>query len=92
MAGRSIFSGKGSFMGMMKQHPEVVPVIAAVGIGCCGAAYYIGRLATRPDVVWSGRGEMPWTRVSQNTNLHFSGFSNFKTPTSQDPEDLRGKL
>eukprot|EP00035_Acanthoeca_spectabilis_P036469 m.39733 g.39733 ORF g.39733 m.39733 type:complete len:92 (+) comp7997_c0_seq1:677-952(+) len=88
----SIFSGKGSFSGMMKQHPEVVPVIAAVGAGCVGAAYYIGRLCTRPDVVWSGRQDMPWTRVSQKANLHFSAFSNIKGDHAAPENDLRGKL
>eukprot|EP00037_Helgoeca_nana_P001347 m.26400 g.26400 ORF g.26400 m.26400 type:complete len:90 (+) comp11741_c0_seq1:115-384(+) len=67
---KSVFSGKGTFTGMLKQHPEILPVVAAVGVACVGAVFYMGRLCTRPDVVWSGRQDMPWTRVSQKTNLH----------------------
>eukprot|EP00037_Helgoeca_nana_P038076 m.18883 g.18883 ORF g.18883 m.18883 type:complete len:89 (+) comp9772_c0_seq1:97-363(+) len=87
----SAFSGKGTFLSMMKQHPEIVPVVVTGAIGMMGAAYYIGRLCTRPDVVWSGRQDMPWTRVTQNTNLHFTPFSGFKGKNETE-DDLRGRL
>eukprot|EP00037_Helgoeca_nana_P001348 m.26403 g.26403 ORF g.26403 m.26403 type:complete len:92 (+) comp11741_c0_seq2:115-390(+) len=89
---KSVFSGKGTFTGMLKQHPEILPVVAAVGVACVGAVFYMGRLCTRPDVVWSGRQDMPWTRVSQKTNLHFTPFSTFKSTDTGCQNDLRGKL
>eukprot|EP00040_Diaphanoeca_grandis_P001912 m.20043 g.20043 ORF g.20043 m.20043 type:complete len:135 (+) comp12717_c0_seq1:2308-2712(+) len=97
----STFSGKNfSFVRMTKNHPELAPLFVTLGIGCTLSAAYIGRLCTRPDVVWSGRNEMPWTKVTQTTNLHFTAFTKTKTAegkpvfvsNASDSEDLRGKL
>eukprot|EP00041_Stephanoeca_diplocostata_P004838 m.52272 g.52272 ORF g.52272 m.52272 type:complete len:99 (-) comp15399_c0_seq1:92-388(-) len=96
---RTIFNGRAGLMGMMRQHPEVVPVIGAVTFGCVLAGGYLGILMSRPDVVWDNKREnMPWLRVPQATNQHFSAFAKTTkadgTPlyTAHAADDLRYKL
>eukprot|EP00038_Savillea_parva_P027078 m.57490 g.57490 ORF g.57490 m.57490 type:complete len:94 (+) comp7766_c0_seq1:1648-1929(+) len=91
-AARSIFSGKGTFFGMLRTNPEVVPVVSAAFMACCGATYCLVRSATRPDVVWSGRNDEPWNRVEQGKNFHFPAFSAGVPDVRMSGEDLRGKL
>eukprot|EP00037_Helgoeca_nana_P008922 m.78706 g.78706 ORF g.78706 m.78706 type:complete len:95 (+) comp19231_c0_seq1:102-386(+) len=89
---KTIFSGKGSIMGMFKTNPEVVPVVSAALIACCGAIYCLSRSAMQPDVVWAGKQDEPWNRVKQGTNQHFPAFSAGVPDADTTDHDLRGKL
>ncbi|PZC72445.1 hypothetical protein B5X24_HaOG211140 [Helicoverpa armigera] len=46
----------------LKKHKALIPLYVCVGIGCAGAVFYIGRLATRnPDVSWNKKtNPEPW--------------------------------
>lgn len=41
---------------------QLIPLYVCVGIGCAGAVFYLGRLATRnPDVSWNKKSNPePW--------------------------------
>mmetsp|Transcript_76632 Transcript_76632/g.106425 ORF Transcript_76632/g.106425 Transcript_76632/m.106425 type:complete len:94 (-) Transcript_76632:145-426(-) len=90
-AARSIFSGKGSFWGMAKTNPEVLPVVTAAALACCGGTYCLIRSAVRPDVVWTGHQDDPWNRVEQGTNYRFKTWSHMPANTKVE-DDLRGRL
>mmetsp|Transcript_5145 Transcript_5145/g.13369 ORF Transcript_5145/g.13369 Transcript_5145/m.13369 type:complete len:100 (+) Transcript_5145:387-686(+) len=94
-AARTIYSGKGSFLRMLKTNPEVMPLAGAVTFAVTFATYAIYHSATRPDVVWGGRQDAPWQRVQQgrNTKWPFAKMPNKKdVPSAAAGEDLRGKF
>ncbi|KAF8499304.1 hypothetical protein JB92DRAFT_2982464 [Gautieria morchelliformis] len=48
---------------------EAIPIYAVVGIAVGGAGWYVGRLASRPDVIWTKNNPTPWNNVGPNENI-----------------------
>lgn len=47
---------------------EAIPIYAVIGVALGGASWYMTRLATRPDVIWSKSNPQPWNSVQQDQN------------------------
>ncbi|KAJ3051580.1 NADH dehydrogenase [ubiquinone] 1 alpha subcomplex subunit 4-like 2 [Rhizophlyctis rosea] len=48
----------------------VYPLLGFMACAVGGAAFYLGRLATRPDVVWARKSNpQPWNSVKQNETI-----------------------
>jgi len=42
-----------------------------MGGALSGAGWYLYRLSTRPDVIWSRKNPEPWQTVKQSDNIKF---------------------
>ncbi|XP_018366715.1 PREDICTED: cytochrome c oxidase subunit NDUFA4 [Trachymyrmex cornetzi] len=76
-----------SFTSMMK-HPALLPLYFCVGLGGCGAAFYIFRLAARnPDVSWLNKKESePWNYYKNKQYKFYATNDEIKNAKSQAPE------
>jgi hypothetical protein len=88
---------KGTFMAMVKKHPEIAPVLGVCGLGCVMSALYIAKLCNHPETVWTrSGGDQPWANRPQTEHSHLKIFSNIKSENlkdiSKDVNDLRGKF
>ncbi|KAJ7688381.1 hypothetical protein B0H17DRAFT_1068409 [Mycena rosella] len=45
---------------------EVAPRYVLVGGACCGASWYLYRLATGPSVIWTKNNPQPWQSIEPN--------------------------
>ncbi|TDL29804.1 Aldo/keto reductase [Rickenella mellea] len=48
---------------------EAIPIYAVIGLAVGGAGWYLARLATRPDVIWTKSNPQPWNTVKQTDNI-----------------------
>ncbi|KAJ7122796.1 hypothetical protein C8R44DRAFT_875998 [Mycena epipterygia] len=45
---------------------EATPIYVLVGGACCGASWYLYRLATGPSVIWTKGNPQPWQSIEQD--------------------------
>ncbi|KAG8761426.1 hypothetical protein FRC14_003839 [Serendipita sp. 396] len=50
---------------------EAIPIYVIIGGAVTGASWYLYRLGTRPDVIWTRKNPEPWQTVKQNENIKF---------------------
>ncbi|CAG7848622.1 SubName: Full=Uncharacterized protein {ECO:0000313/EMBL:CCA70470.1} [Serendipita indica DSM 11827] len=50
---------------------EAIPIYVILGGALSGASWYLYRLGTRPDIIWTRKNPEPWQSVKQNENTKF---------------------
>ncbi|CAB3226808.1 unnamed protein product [Arctia plantaginis] len=68
----------------LKKHKALIPLYVCVGVGCAGAMFYLGRLATRnPDVTWNRKtNPEPWQEYKDKQYKFYSPNIDYsKTPS-----------
>lgn len=64
---------KGLTAASLRSHPSLIPLFVCVGAGAAGAAFYVGRLATRNlDVKWNkSKADYPWNQTGPSYQYKF---------------------
>ncbi|CAD0244608.1 unnamed protein product [Spodoptera exigua] len=72
----------------LKKHKALIPLYVCVGIGCAGAVFYLGRLATRnPDVSWNKKSNPePWEEYRAKQYKFYSPIRDYSKEESPAPK------
>ncbi|XP_018314441.1 cytochrome c oxidase subunit NDUFA4 [Mycetomoellerius zeteki] len=79
---------QGMSLTSVKKHPALLPLYFCLGLGACGAAYYVYRLAAHsPDVSWLNKKESePWNAYKTKQYKFYATKDEISSAKSSAPE------